>query len=65
MRLRCCTWVARVPTDLNISDGPSRPDDPSKLLPLLQYSEGFTWVSPDPCVPVWAIFALEHALART
>ena len=63
MRLRCTVWVDRVSSKLNISDGPTRPNEPAKMLPLLAYPLGIRWIT-NPSVPGWAVMALQNALAR-
>jgi hypothetical protein len=60
MRLRVTAWVERVPTDLNIADGPSRPREPAKLAPLLALPTGVQWRRLER-FPVWIDDALERA----
>lgn len=60
-RLSSNVWTMRVPSLLNISDGPSRPKDPSKLSPLLQYPLGVRWMQ-SKGISAWALRALDEAV---
>jgi hypothetical protein len=60
-RLSSNVWTMRVPSLLNISDGPSRPKEPSKLSPLLQYPLGVRWMQ-SKGISAWALHALDEAV---
>ena len=62
LQLQINVWVDRVPSRLNIADGPSRPDKPELLQPLYDLGFPVQW-SEDVQVPVWAREALKESLA--
>ena len=56
-------WVDRVPSELNIADGPSRPNKPELSAPLWRLNREVRYLT-NVTVPEWAVTALENSLAR-
>ena len=61
-RAQATVWVDRVPSKLNIADGPSRPDQPELSAPLTRLNREVRYLH-DITVPDWAVSALERSLA--
>ena len=62
LELDLLVWVDRVPSELNVADGPSRPYNPSLLGPLYSLNLPVNWRE-NVTIPHWAVEALRASLA--